>query len=1018
MPVSINNRGGKVVLMDKNHPFQQRGGIQQPVCEICLERILHQEHPKHLFFVSLKSHQLLCIMQTTNAPLWLDIKTEYIDANLDKVIQYLAKESYNQKNTDSFYEETLRLLTMRVQEIIEARTSSDIAVEETDGERYSTVTALRILGSWLLIREDRTSPLYHDAFFVFVMTVIDLLPSSYCEELSELAVKSAVYAGVEALGFSWPDIKDFNPGIVAHKMLRGVRFSQESVPSAWFQGKGALHITDCMIELYECNRDDATLMRSASSLMLMEQLVMVKSAVSERITQSEEDNLEVMHNFTTGLLRAMDKTVPSPNRRLKCYALGDTMAVRFLGCDKAGNLCVETADADHERVSGIIPAKSKAFRNFYSARDVCCHLEVGVYFDAEYKGGNRSEFDIEQSFIKHMIERTIAVGQEVLAELRTINAKGLMCWWTRDGYPAYVSAYDDPGVYAPGDTAYLMIEGVESNGYVYATIQEANEDGLVDEEASKKFCVEGFIDDGYVPAPAPEDRTVSISFIKALCRLLARYQRSLGQASDRFRVLCVCRILAKMAEDGNAFDYLSVACDYLRNLVFFAQGRIDSIHSLVIPKSLIGFPEIARRQDIVSILREYGSTEDSPLLDRIIDSEDPDPLLSHLAKLVQSGNRIREVYPAVNSVIQREIARYLAVETEDHTDLQKVAGPDLGFENCRTEFKTSFFFAPKDAPEQKQEKSIFRVLCSFLNTDEGGILYLGVNNDGVITGIEADLSYLGRRIRDSYKEDIDSYVRYITDRAKVYFDLDVRVHFHIEPAYGNRVIIIRVDPYVNGVVEFEGVPYIRIDNESVKMSQKLRRQITASRLTADNGPSSKIILALQEAIKEKSQARLFRYSSNNGNCRDRDVEPFCLIGGNRFVWCFDLDDGANKLFRISRIGNIRATGKPWTEEDKHRKGDTDIFYLTGDSPVRVQLELDAMARNLILEEFPESSGDLTQIGEGRWLLDTKVFQMYGVGRFFIGLAEHIRIIDAPELEEYVKAYYMRMADTFKDVNFG
>lgn len=35
MPVSINNRGGKVVLMDKSHPFQQRPTTQQPVCEIC-----------------------------------------------------------------------------------------------------------------------------------------------------------------------------------------------------------------------------------------------------------------------------------------------------------------------------------------------------------------------------------------------------------------------------------------------------------------------------------------------------------------------------------------------------------------------------------------------------------------------------------------------------------------------------------------------------------------------------------------------------------------------------------------------------------------------------------------------------------------------------------------------------------------------------------------------------------------------------------------------------------------------
>ena len=34
MPVSFNNRGNKVVLVDKNHPSQRRNAIQQPVCEI------------------------------------------------------------------------------------------------------------------------------------------------------------------------------------------------------------------------------------------------------------------------------------------------------------------------------------------------------------------------------------------------------------------------------------------------------------------------------------------------------------------------------------------------------------------------------------------------------------------------------------------------------------------------------------------------------------------------------------------------------------------------------------------------------------------------------------------------------------------------------------------------------------------------------------------------------------------------------------------------------------------------
>ena len=46
MPVSFNNRGNKVVLVDKNHPSQRRNAIQQPVCEICFPNgVTVREHP-------------------------------------------------------------------------------------------------------------------------------------------------------------------------------------------------------------------------------------------------------------------------------------------------------------------------------------------------------------------------------------------------------------------------------------------------------------------------------------------------------------------------------------------------------------------------------------------------------------------------------------------------------------------------------------------------------------------------------------------------------------------------------------------------------------------------------------------------------------------------------------------------------------------------------------------------------------------------------------------------------------
>ena len=46
---------------------------------------------------------------------------------------------------------------------------------------------------------------------------------------------------------------------------------------------------------------------------------------------------------------------------------------------------------------------------------------------------------------------------------------------------------------------------------------------------------------------------------------------------------------------------------------------------------------------------------------------------------------------------------------------------------------------------------------------------------------------------------------------------------------------------------------------------------------------------------------------------------------------------------------------------------------------------------------------------GRWLLDTEVAGMAGVGRFVVGLLDDIRIIEGPELTAYLQAYMAKNA---------
>ncbi len=201
------------------------------------------------------------------------------------------------------------------------------------------------------------------------------------------------------------------------------------------------------------------------------------------------------------------------------------------------------------------------------------------------------------------------------------------------------------------------------------------------------------------------------------------------------------------------------------------------------------------------------------------------------------------------------------------------------------------------------------------------------------------------------------------------------------------------------------------------LKQNLKRKLYAvydNKTLADTvvkGKNAPNIRNLIEAIEEERQVILHGYQSAHGSAvRDRRVEPFAFTTNYVQVWCHDAEDGRCKLFKSSRIGSVELTETPWEHKADHHEGFIDIFRLHGENArTRVQLELGLLAYNLLIEEYPLAERDLKPLGEGRWLLDTEVAGMAGVGRFVVGLLDNIRIIDSPELKAYLKEYMAKNA---------
>ena len=84
-------------------------------------------------------------MAQTSTPFWLEIKTEYIDANLDKVIAYLAKESQNPGH-DAFYGETVSLLKKRARELEVSLAGTPVWESDEAADKVALTAATTIPG--------------------------------------------------------------------------------------------------------------------------------------------------------------------------------------------------------------------------------------------------------------------------------------------------------------------------------------------------------------------------------------------------------------------------------------------------------------------------------------------------------------------------------------------------------------------------------------------------------------------------------------------------------------------------------------------------------------------------------------------------------------------------------------------------------------------------------------------------------------------------------------------------------
>ena len=207
-----------------------------------------------------------------------------------------------------------------------------------------------------------------------------------------------------------------------------------------------------------------------------------------------------------------------------------------------------------------------------------------------------------------------------------------------------------------------------------------------------------------------------------------------------------------------------------------------------------------------------------------------------------------------------------------------------------------------------------------------------------------------------------------------------------------------------------------IDNNNV-LKRDLQRKLacvydsTSIANYIGNAANADNVEALVDAIKHKKQVVLKQYESAHSNeAKDRLVEPIEFTANMIDIWAYDVENAEPRMFKVTRIHSVEETDTPWEFQAKHKVPKPDVFRMTGRINEKIVLLLNTRAKSLLVEEFPLAEKDLKR-EDGKWILRTTIHSLEGAGRFVIGLAADVKILEGERLREYINNYVRRYIKT-------
>ena len=834
-------------------------------------------------------------------------------------------------------------------------------------------------------------------------------------------------------GIDWYSVQEATSlDILSYKLMDGISFNRSRSEVFSYRGKGQVRGEGGRLSVSSSDTQESG--TKAFSVCGDRVGVYTRNVREEKIRSTEQYSASALSVFSETFLRVQEESTRRGASKHE-YHNGETVDIQILSYSDSTLECKIIDDEVEEKgtirneelIKGLF---TKDLIPFFCDQD-CIR---GAVLRNDKDGNHFSIADAFASYAKAKAEKEFKDNVCFRAKAYCVDEKwGRVNWITPSGYGGITKLEDFPGVKV-GDVETLQVKDVQTQGTrtfinlcrprydVDAVLPFPEDDNnLSDFVTTREEILSGRKEAEAQLSDKGRDTLEALSTI--LSSTTAR-----GSSRDAYRHLLVALFLSGVADDGETVARLRREASYLGQRLCFAQeGKLLPIRT----------PSLSEEAGaVVRLLSSWEHPEKSACEEFLVIGGERS-VAGAVARLLYSlelSAEFPDEIKAERETVRKKICGVLGVADsyEVATGLRK--GKYGLAEGHEVEFKSSYVFRNDRGGANlhiQGRGQVFEAVCGFLNAD-GGVLYLGVNDAGEPLrakdyGLGADMTWLSEnylqvnqnRIRSlghpvQKADSLDHYVLFLNSEKELYFKESLQGNIIIEVTEDADAIRMTVSPAEYEIAYLysdrtrsDGVAYVRDGGRTVPMTdvQKVQRMATLKRITKEMG----FVVTIREAIDQHRRLIFKNYASgNSGEVKDRFVVPVNLFYNDENVYCYDLKAHDYKQFRLHRIGAIEDSEdtSPYTLPVQEPKK-ADVFrWLDDGKSFHVKLRMDVGAKNYLLEEYSRAEKlpreEFYEEKKDKWILDTHVYGLEAVRRFYLGLADKIEILDTEDSEKLKK----------------